>query len=363
MSRLTARHILAALPSTLPTLLPGLETLSLSNNSCRYLPPCLTLFAQLRRLKTHGNQLARRGKTKLPRRRREEGVNEGWDWQKEGPVRSNTREVVKLVRDRMDAWRVAEGAGEEAGGAQVESLLDIALQVARAGLPELWHTTAGEPGLRKAATDEREDDSPSAPSPSLSAAFDPPPLDLASILPPTLHSALVDSYTCASCRTFTSPLSTTLISLWLPPLYERVHHLDPGISLPTQIIRPTGPPAPPPPSSLRTDVPRPSPHHLTLEERVLLALYGRNTELQTIVVGHEEAHRFCLRCAVGHLGLLGEEGEKCGLGRECRCEVCAEESRVKGEPMVGEERSVREREGVMRWLRRKAGRRRSPVVV
>lgn len=86
---------------------------------------------------------------------------------------------------------------------------------------------------------------------------------------------------------------------------------------------------------------------MTLEEKVLLALLGRGVELMTFVIGDERGWRFCRACAGVHLGLRAGEGE--GEGKEesrCGCMVCKEERRVR-------EGS----EGVMRWLRRKGGRR------
>lgn len=70
----------------------------------------------------------------------------------------------------------------------------------------------------------------------------------------------------------------------------------------------------------------------------------------TFVVGDEKGWRFCRGCMGGHLGLREEgEGEEAGGGKEerrCGCMVCAEERRVKESS-----------EGVMRWLRRKGGKR------
>ncbi|ORY91734.1 hypothetical protein BCR35DRAFT_299039 [Leucosporidium creatinivorum] len=392
-SRTTARSILLSvrsldlsknrlktLPPTLPSLFPRLETLSLSHNLLRLLPPSITLFSHLRRLKINGNELARRGRTKLPRPSRrgsEQGMGEEqWmefaEVEQKGAVRGNTREVVQVVRARMGRWREAsaqfgdEGAGDlterREEGNSVESLVEISLQVIRTAL--LAQEEAGEGyDSPPAATEDPSNPSPSDPS------SPPSSFSILADLPPHLSRAITHSYTCASCHAFISPLSTLSlpspsspppkpISLHLPPLYERLHHLSPGVSLPTQIR------APPPhyPSSPTAPAP---PHHLTTEERVLLALYGRNTELVTLVVGDEVHHRFCTRCAVGHLGLLGEEsgseGGKERLGRECGCKGCDEERRVKGETLL-KGRSGVEREGeaedeqgerVMRWLRRR----------
>jgi hypothetical protein len=370
---------LAALPPTLPLLLPGLETLSLSQNAFRLLPSSLALFSQLRRLKLSGNELARPGRTKLPRRR---GLQDEEEWmeaaalEQKGATRSNTREVAYVVKARMGRWREgkaregrvgAEQQGEEKGvGRKVPTLLDVSLQVANAALlaERAWdEDSARRPTADSTTTNHLASSSESCPSPSS------PPVSLFDNLPPHLYHALTNSYTCTSCHTFISPLSTldlplpdpspsslasrlnsTPISLHLPPLYERLHFLSPGVNLPTQIR-----PPPSPPSSYA------QPHHLTTEERVLLALYGRGTELTTLVVGDEVHHRFCTRCAVGHLRLLSEEGEGLEgeqerLGRECKCRGCEEERRVKGECLLSlEVDGARSEvgEGVMRWLRRR----------
>lgn len=202
-------------------------------------------------------------------------------------------------------------------------------------------------------------------------------------LPPHLSALLADSYDCLSCGRFTAAGSRA----HLPDLFERVHHLDPGVSLPSQIT-PTAPPpvvthtpteprvrtqdetpelaarlsaiafpplvpaspiqlsgpgiqsiqptstAPVPQPIPRTRTPPPPPHLLTLDERVLLALLGRGLDLSSFVVGPT---RLCLACAAAHLGVVD--------GR-CGCEGCDEERRVRSSGAGG----------VLRWLRRKSGR-------
>lgn len=103
-------------------------------------------------------------------------------------------------------------------------------------------------------------------------------------LPPHLHDALAGAYECASCGRFVLPSSPT----WSPPFSERVHHLDPGISLPSRLPPPV--PAPPRSSPPTTPTlqqphqqyPHQPPRYLsaaerpaTLEQRLLLALLSR----------------------------------------------------------------------------------------
>lgn len=75
--------------------------------------------------------------------------------------------------------------------------------------------------------------------------------------------------------------------------------------------------------------------------------------------------------------MLGEEqaaeGRSTGMGKECKCGVCEEERWVKGEASLrsgreraeendGKEQERKQGEGVMRWLRRRAGRRKVVVI-
>lgn len=291
--------------------------------------------------------------------------------------RSNTREVGQVVRARMDRWRQGMALeGDSTRGKRrevpsearkVQTLVEVTLQVVQAA--------------RQFEDSVKEEQEPaptttSTASPDQLASYSSrpsPPSSLLADLPQHLFQALAHSYTCASCHIFISPFSSLAfspssssaslaprldpISLHLPPFYERLHFLSPGVNLPTQIR--------PPPSTPSSSPSLLQPHHLTTEERVLLALYGRGTDLTTLVVGDEVHHRFCTRCAIGHLGLLGEEGEgledeRERLGRACECRGCEEERRVKDEPLL----AMRDQQGtsdpgqerVMRWLRRRVRR-------
>lgn len=159
------------------------------------------------------------------------------------------------------------------------------------------------------------------------------PLPLPPSLPPHLSQLLSESYTCTSCHLFISSLSS---SSWIPSLFELVYHLDPGVSIP----RFTSPHPPSSSDPLRTG--SPPPHQLTLEEKVLLSLLSRGTDLAIYVMGDRESSRFCRECCRAHLGFEEEAEGRVG----CGCRVCEEEARVR----------EGKGEGIMRWLRRRNGR-------
>lgn len=240
---------------------------------------------------------------------------------------------------------------------------------------------------------------------ALQAPISPSPASLSSFsdIPLHLSTLVTQSYICASCQHFISFTSPA----YLPPLFERIHHLDPGVNIPEKVKssnRDTGmenhqisfpsslrPPVPIPPEvssaeenfpplrSFRPNLPSHAspavmpnssqvsgpaihsspvipiprdpnqPQVLSLEEKVFLALLSRGSDLPCYVIGDLSAQKrysFCVTCAAGHLGL----GLSYDDGRgECRCwcRVCKGEAKVrKGED--GERR-------VMRWLRRRVG--------
>lgn len=356
--------LIADFPSWLPAIFPSLETLSLAHNAFRYLPPSITLFDQLRRVKTHGNQLARSGHHR-------------------GRVRHNTKDIVRLLRN---APPTVEGLPK------VESLSVTCVRVLRG-------VTRGQEAGVEAATDGldvlRLDDSTED---GCLAAGSRSGTPTQRSLPPHLEQLVTESYTCCSCHAFVAASSAA----FLPALYERMHHLDPGVALPARLPGSTSSsaaphtpvaatpasasssrsssmsrPLPSPGTTVSSPIPfvqprpgrtpsfassspplsaspspsaspaqasfPPPPHRLTLEEKVLLLLIGRGLDLTTFVVGDTEGYRFCKACARAHLGVIEEA---------CGCEVCRGESRWREEEEGNEG-------GVMRWLRRRAGRMRA----
>lgn len=396
-----------AFPSFLPRLLPGLETLNLSNNKFRHLPPSITLFSAMRRLKTHGNYLARRGRSKAPRRqqnslvdRREgrsdeaispsrlvfdDGLNHSGD--ATTPTKSNTGQVADLVEIKLRerAHRSTAGTRDSRQRLQrksrVRSLASLCIEMLRLEMQlqdQSRQSQQGDPGLESSPEEYKE-------GIDADSHLDSPPL---SELPLHLSRALAESYYCASCHRFvTAPLSTPPASAvhitgpspeqqdgldWLPALFERVHHLDPGVALPAPVVHhPSSTRIPPPFPTLSSTLaqpvqgtsanpaqsslsiaaaaasltgptshrPVPHPHSplttttttscsLQLEDRVLLALYARSTaELQTLVIGADD-WRFCVPCAASHL----------------RVRVDNDDEDEDGERQVGDRLNRRERE-------------------
>lgn len=334
---------LIGFPSFLPILFPNLETLSLSNNHFRHLPPEVTLFPHLRRLRTHGNFLSR--------------SKDGTAW--------NAKKIAEVVQER---WTITGKLRRWPMEVKMESLVDLSTRV-------------------------------------LQASIHPNPTALSGIsdIPPHLSSLVEQSYVCASCQHFISVTSPA----YLPPLFERVHHLDPGVNIPEKVKssnrspsdrnrQSSSPPSPgpsvpipiplealspaenfpplpsfrPSPSSYISPAVMPNsgyipeaaifpppgnilprdpdlPQVLSLEEKVFLALLGRGSDLPCYIIGDssdQKRYSFCVTCAAGHLGLgLSYDG---GRG-ECRCwcRVCKGEAKVR-EGENGERR-------VMRWLRRR----------
>lgn len=101
---------------------------------------------------------------------------------------------------------------------------------------------------------------------------------LASV-PSHLRALVEASYTCVSCSRFILNES----ELHVPPFWERVHHLDPGISIPSRLPPQAGPrssshaSSSPPVSSTPyiIDLVSPAERPATLEQRLLLTLLAR----------------------------------------------------------------------------------------
>lgn len=306
------------LPFFLTRLFPSLETLSLSHNLFTHLPPTITLFPHLRRLKTHGNKF---GKSK-------------------GGIGQNAKEIARLVRAKWTSNIPIRAirSTPKGFGSTVESLSNIVAMVLKQGMPK----KIKYPKFHAQSDDESSSEEDEAAS--VTSSF------LA--LPRHLQKLVLHSYKCASCQNFISPTSIE----YLPALFEKIHHLDPGVSIPTYLVPP---PAPyirtrsdsqssisqlseSPSSSTSSSFDRP-PHLLSLEEKVFVALLGRGTGLATYIIGDEYGgYSFCVNCAARHLGLNDLEGEK-----KCCCLVCKEEDKVRV-------KGYRELT-TMRWLRRRPG--------
>lgn len=257
----------------MPDLFPHLETLALSHNDFRHLPPSIVLFKHLRRVRTHGNKLSKGHSRRIG-------------------TRHNVREIQQLIQQKRDRGAVASDAA-------VPALTALAARQAQI--------------FQRSGSANKNVE-----------------------LPPHLERIVSLSFECYGCRAFVLADDDR----YLPPLFERVHHLDPGVALPTLIGYSASTEGHSTNGSSRTGGSKP-PHLLTLEERVLLALIGRGLDLTTFVIGGE-GYQFCLPCATSHLALDQNS---------CACRVCAEERRVKGDERGSDGDSI------MRWLRRKPLRR------
>ncbi|BGP14965.1 hypothetical protein JCM10213v2_002920 [Rhodosporidiobolus nylandii] len=360
-----SKNKLSTFPLYLTRLLPNLETLSLSHNLFPHLPAWVTLFSSLRRLRTHGNRLvsSRKALKPLPN-----GKSKGRKRDKAHPrnagTRADARASLAFIRTQL-ALNSREALLPSSTSAIPPSLVSISTQLAQ-----------NLPGL---------------PASAASDAFDLSPLS--SSLPSSPNPANLPA-----CPSEYDPL-------------DRVHHLDPGIALPSHI-----PPRSPHHPSLSNTPPSSSPfaspfaeRPATVEQRVLLALLARldarppappvrrtsssaslsslaststtsngpprrrptrrerdwengKAVLPTLVIGgageQSEGYRFCVLCAAAHLGLETELEEK-GVQWECVCVVCVEERRVReGAPAPERDEGqggevARSKAKVMRWLRRK----------
>ncbi|GAA5821879.1 hypothetical protein JCM11251_004757 [Rhodosporidiobolus azoricus] len=371
-----SKNKLTTFPLYLTRLFPNLETLSLSHNLFPHLPPYVTLFSSLRRLRTHGNRLVSSRKALKPldgqftkKKRREKVHPRG------AGTRANVRDVLVMLQQQLADFSTFESFPPERNVFQ--PLFSTCTQLVR------------------------------------ESVFD-TPAEVLAHLPQHLRNVVLSSYTCASCRRFI--LAGT--PLHVLPFSERIHHLDPGISLPTRV--PAAPSTTPPLSSGSSSALFAHPYAerpATVEQRILLALLARldarppppprpstmrrtssstslsslaststtsngpprrrptrrerdwengKAVLPTLVIGGEgdqgDGYRFCALCAAAHLGLEAELQEV-GAQWQCRCCVCVEERRIRGgnpvdeshrdgeETEDGEVRKSKAR--VMRWLRRK----------
>ncbi|GAA6014765.1 hypothetical protein JCM10207_006933 [Rhodosporidiobolus poonsookiae] len=363
-----SKNKLTTFPLYLARLFPQLETLSLSHNLFPHLPPWITAFSSLRRLRTHGNRLvsSRRALKPLNEKRRREKA-----YPRRAGTRADARNALAGLREQI-LWTPPANLLPSSSDA-LRPLLSISTELTR----DLIHSSPA--------------DSPDRP--------------LLSSLPSHLQNFVLASYACTSCHYFVFSTS----HLYVPPFHERVHHLDPGISIPSRLP----PPVPSPhPSHNGLALPSaPTERLATLEQRVLLALLARldarppppppppmrrsassaslsslaststtsngpprrrptrrerdweagKAVLPTLVIGgdgpHGDGYRFCALCAAAHLG-LDDELRARGVAWECRCVVCVEERRVReGDPVEEDGRPEGEAERskvkVMRWLRRK----------
>jgi len=282
-----------AFPSFLLLLFPNLESLSLSHNAFPHLPPSLTLFSNLRRLKSHGNPLVQSHKALLPL------TKDSSQAQREGKgTRSNVRQILKDLSRRRPPSDSPDS---------VRSLFSIST--------ELLHSLP----LPSPSTDD---------------------------FPPHLSELLSSSYTCVSCKSFILPSSPSFVH----PFFERLHFLSPGINLPTHSLSHTHSNTQANEEGKATleqlvllvayqrveNAQTSSSSKRFLREDEARRRERKGGELECLVIGGED-WRFCWECAGRHLGL--KKGE-------CGCRVCEEERRVReGEGEDGQR--------VMRWLRRK----------
>ncbi|GAA6029724.1 hypothetical protein JCM8097_001020 [Rhodosporidiobolus ruineniae] len=387
-----SKNKLTTLPFCFTRLFPRLETLSLSHNHFTHLPPWVTLFTSLRRLRTHGNRLVSSRKALKPLEKN--GKKREKAYPRQAGTRANVRDVIRFVQERLAVLEKTE-LQPSTSSTGPTSLLSMATQAVQALLPS----------------------SSSSPSD-----------DVLLSLPHHLQDVVSSSYNCASCARFVLSGS----SLHTPPFWERVHHLDSGITLPS--YRP--PPAPAPSTSPSAFGTPPSPfaspfaeRPATIEQRVLLALLARidvrppppprpirrassstslsslaststtsngpprrrptrrerdweagKAVLPTLVIGGDgdqgAGYRFCVPCAAAHLGLEAELAERGLGGWECRDPVCVEERRVRepAEPFstasatvegsaLDDDAIARSKVKVMRWLRRRERSEKQPVTL
>ncbi|KAK4334215.1 Serine/arginine repetitive matrix protein 2 [Rhodotorula toruloides] len=383
-------------PFFLTTLFPNLETLSLSHNAFPHLPPWVTLFSSLRRLRTHANRLVSSRKALKPlststngRRRRTT---------KHAGTRANVRDVLIDLRYTIFELR-PDRLLPSSTPTSASSLADLSAQL----LQSLNLDGPTESGSHSALAN----------------------------IPSHLRDLVEASYTCISCSRFIPNES----DLHVPPFWERVHHLVPGISIPSRLPpqsarpRSSSPPLSATPDILdlsddslaaerpatlsqrllltllaRLDAPTPPSHPRPLAHRrassstslssIASAIIARRPALAdngppvlpTLVMGgsgpYGRDYRFCALCASAHLGLDAElkavalerfktldpferrqEGEKSyEEEREelhrlsswvCMCEVCKEERRMREQSEEDDTKEAASKAKVLRWLRRK----------
>ncbi|EGU12836.1 Serine/arginine repetitive matrix protein 2 [Rhodotorula toruloides ATCC 204091] len=394
--RSTTSRASISFPFFLTTLFPNLETLSLSHNAFPHLPPWVTLFSSLRRLRTHANRLVSSRKALKPlststngRRRRTT---------KHAGTRANVRDVLIDLRYTIFELR-PDRLLPSSTPTSASSLADLSAQL----LQSLNLDGPTESGSHSALAN----------------------------IPSHLRDLVEASYTCISCSRFIPNES----DLHVPPFWERVHHLVPGISIPSRLPpqsarpRSSSPPLSATPDILdlsddslaaerpatlsqrllltllaRLDAPTPPSHPRPLAHRrassstslssIASAIIARRPALAdngppvlpTLVMGgsgpYGRDYRFCALCASAHLGLDAElkavalerfktldpferrqEGEKSyEEEREelhrlsswvCMCEVCKEERRMREQSEEDDTKEAASKAKVLRWLRRK----------
>jgi hypothetical protein len=296
-----SRNQLSSFPIWLPlNLFPRLTSLSLSHNQFKVLPPCITLFSGLKRLKTNGNH---RLITTSPDK---------------ALLRANSKRILQLLSSSTNA------ASASSESRRPSSLFRISIE-------SLLVSTTTTTSTR-----------------------------LNSLLPPHLGEILTKSYTCQGCQNVII-YSSDRDNKYLEGgglITERIHFVNPGINLPnpkttTAIPREeedselqvasfeqllllmvynrfdSQPPSSSSPSSSRS----------------------RKPGLPTLIIGGPD-WKFCKDCAKLHLGGGQRDDDDAG-GRKCGCYVCREERRVRGGEREGEFEQDRGEERVLRWLRRK----------
>ncbi|GAA5863390.1 hypothetical protein JCM3774_005276 [Rhodotorula dairenensis] len=221
---------LADLPPFLPRLFPNLEAVSLSHNQFTRFPPCITLFSSLRRLGTDRNRLAAATSTLQPKSAHDRG----------------TASTVAAITSRC----AAEGARKSGVRANSREVYPFVIAAVRRTVREatcaaelLAYSSTIPRGSRATASSSRLGTSTSEVAPlrslfSLSAQLAHSQMDrdhdastwlgASSALPPHLVEAINGSYACASCDRFILPTDSWLV----PPFWERVHFLEPGILVP-----------------------------------------------------------------------------------------------------------------------------------
>ncbi|GAA5892895.1 uncharacterized protein JCM6883_007506 [Sporobolomyces salmoneus] len=341
-----SRNCLTSFPSFLPHLFPSLETLSLSHNQFHHLPPSITLFSHLSRLRTHGNHLVSSEKALLPLKVDKKKESKGGQRRRKGTQANSKRIIASLLHRRPLRSTSTETTIKSA------SLFRTSIELLL-----------------------------SSPSRNLDT-------DL-SLLPPHLLELLSNSYICASCKGTILSTPEDSDRYVEEPLYERVHLVSPGISLPRSksTSAPTDPGGPQEYEEDEDGTKRGN-ELASFEQLLLLTIYNRydsqpppplssrrsrdggperrrrNRGLPTIVIGggggidredddeggtiksdSGNEWRFCVECARCHLGV--------SKGGKCRCFVCREERRVRGEETEGEGEKEEGEERVLRWLRRR----------
>lgn len=211
----------ADFPRLLVRLFPNLEALSLSHNRFTRLPQWITLFSSLRRLETDHNPPVSLPNPNSNRRRGIAGAGGRKEGDHGAAVRANSREMYKLVenavrrtvtrvsraelllslrrRDDSTPRTAAATGGRRITEAPLRSLFSLSVELAQTHL---------------LSSSERE------------AILD----DEATVfLPSHLLEVVTTSYQCISCDRFVVTTMPDDSAWFVPPFWERVHFLNPGI--------------------------------------------------------------------------------------------------------------------------------------